>query len=432
MLVFEIVLQNNLLTLVDILNMYCLKKNYIKNYNFCLESGLLYNIDNKKLKNIIYKNKFLEKLDIYFCTNFTFKTFRILSKQLKNLLYLTICNSHIFDSGLHIIANNCKKLKYISLNNCKFITDNGIKVLVRDCRTITTLSLDYCNITNNSLKYISRYLHGIINLSICFCYLITDIGLIYLANRCKNIETLYLIDTYITDFGMYNIIMNCKYINSIDLIHCNLITDDTIERFYNLQYICDINLGNVIYITDYSVQLLFNKCINLKNFTIINNNRITDKSFKLLNNKSCNLEKLNLSYCNNITDKSLKIICKYWYTLKELNLKSTNITDVSAKYIADNCIFIEIINFQNTKITNIAIKNIALFCDLLKKFNLSKCKNISYDGIRYIFYYCKNLMYLSIPKYNQIRSNHFNNEICKYLEYIYIDNMDPVKLNKIK
>jgi len=73
-----------------------------------------------------------------------------------------------------------------------------------------------------------------------------------------------------------------------------------------------------------------------------------------------------------------------------------------------------------------------LYCDLLKRLNLSRCKNITYDGIRYIFYYCKKLIYLSIYKYEKIRSDHFNNEICKYLQYIYIDNMDPVNLHKIK
>lgn len=432
MLAIELVLSNNFLTLIDILKLYCLRKNYLNKFKYCLESGILDKPNNNKLINILCKNIYLQKLDIFFCNTFTFKTFRIISKKLINLKYLTINNSKVYDSALHIISNNCKNLEFISLNNCKHITDNGIKILARDCKKIYTISLDCCNITNNSLRYISRYLPNISNISFCCCYSITDIGLIYLANKCKLLTNIYLIDTYITDFGLYNILLNCKFIQYLDLLYCSMVTDETVYSFYKLEYLIDLHLGNITYVTDYSIQNIFNKCKMLENLTIYKCDTITDLSFKLLNKNSCKLINLNLSYCSKITDKSLKNICKYCYTLQSINLKSTNITDLSAKYIAEDCIFINDINLENTNITNIGLKNICLYCDLLKKLNLSRCKNISYKGIRYIFYYCKNLIYLSIYKYEKIRSHHFNNKICKYLQYVYIDNMDPVKLHKIK
>lgn len=432
MLVLEIVLYNNLLTLVDIISLYCVSKKYNKKYKYCLNSGNLNNPNNDKLQRIFYDNINLKKLDIYFCNRFTFKTFRVLTKSLKNLKYLTINNSRIYDLALHIIANNCKHLEFISLNSCKYITDNGIKIFVRDCKTITTISLDCCNITNNSLRYIGRYSPQILNLSLCCCYSITDLGLIYLANSCKKLITLYLIDTHITDFGLYNITINCKQLYCLDLVYCNLITDETIYSFNDLHYISILYLGNMSYITDDSIQLLLNKCITLQIFSLYKCDSITDNAFKLINNNSCKIIELDLSYCNKITDKSMKIICKYWNTLEKINIKSTNITNETAKYITNNCKCIKEINLENTKITDIAVKYIALYCDLLEIINLSKCSNITYDGVRYIFNYCKNLRYVSLYKYKNIRKYHFTNKVCKYLENVYIDNMEPVKLCKIK
>ena len=231
---------------------------------------------------------------------------------------------------------------------------------------------------------------------------------------------------------MYNITTNCKNLYGLDLLYCNLITDETIYLFYNLIYISKLYLGNMSYITDNSIQLLFNKCINLRILSLYKCDNITDNAFKLLNNKKCHIIDLDLSDCNKITDKSMKIICKYWHTLEILNLKSTNITDVSIKYITYNCLFIKDINLENTNITDIAVKYITVYCDNLKRFNLSRCCNITIDGIRSIFYYCKYLQFLSLYKYKNIRRYHFNNKVCKYLEVVYIDNMEPVQLCKIK
>ncbi|GJX39143.1 ribonuclease H-like domain-containing protein [Tanacetum coccineum] len=109
---------------------------------------------------------------------------RILGLALeKNLEPKVDYESDFDDDGLCAVANACCQLESVSLSRRLHVGDVGVVSILRSSKNITSLDLGRCvKVTDESLKAIGEATR-LRSLNLQGCYLITDLGLKYLATR---------------------------------------------------------------------------------------------------------------------------------------------------------------------------------------------------------------------------------------------------------
>ncbi|GJZ50628.1 leucine-rich repeat, cysteine-containing subtype protein [Tanacetum coccineum] len=170
------------------------------------------------------------------------------------------------DVGLCAIANACIHLDYVDLSGRLGFREIGIGSLVRSCKKLTTLIIGNCvTVTDKSLKMI-REATRLEKLDLQGCYMISNLGLEYLANgKLKHcLRTLYLDKCdRITDNGIIYL-KKLVSLRELGFSRCGAnITDYgfvALCELPNLEILCLNFLTNI---TDISLIEIGRKCLNL-------------------------------------------------------------------------------------------------------------------------------------------------------------------------
>nr|GEX50209.1 hypothetical protein [Tanacetum cinerariifolium] len=182
------------------------------------------------------------------------------------------------DVGLLAVADACSHLVYVDVSKRLRFKEIGIGSLVRSCKNLRTLILTGCvNVTDKSLKIIAEA--TCLNaLNLRGCYLISDLGLEYLANGdLKNcLHTLYLSECdRITDNGIIHL-KKLVTLSSLSFLLCgDEITDYGIVALCELPNIKSLNLDFLINITDISLLEIGRKYLNIMSISFSGCKRIT-------------------------------------------------------------------------------------------------------------------------------------------------------------
>ncbi|GJT46134.1 leucine-rich repeat, cysteine-containing subtype protein [Tanacetum coccineum] len=170
------------------------------------------------------------------------------------------------DVGLVAIANACGHLVNVNLSGRLGFREIGIGSLVRSCKKLTTLIIGNCvTVTDKSLKMI-REATRLEKLDLQGCYMISNLGLEYLANgKLKHcLETLYLNSCdRITDNGIIHL-KKLASLRTLGLSRCGAnITDYGVVALCELPNLEILHLDFLINITDISLLEIGRKCLNL-------------------------------------------------------------------------------------------------------------------------------------------------------------------------
>nr|GEV59134.1 hypothetical protein [Tanacetum cinerariifolium] len=207
------------------------------------------------------------------------------------------------DVGLQAVGDACIHLVYVDLSGRLRFKEIGIGSLVRSCKKLSTLILTDCvNVTDKSLKIIAEatclkilHLQG--------CYLISDLGLEYLANgdfkHC--LDRLYLGKCdRITDNGIIHL-KKLVTLSTLSFDRCGgKITDYGIVALCELPNIKSLNLERLFNITDISLLEIGRKCLNITSVSFDGCRRITGVGLRAFSGHR-HLLVLNLISCYNIS-----------------------------------------------------------------------------------------------------------------------------------
>ncbi|GKE19195.1 leucine-rich repeat, cysteine-containing subtype protein [Tanacetum coccineum] len=182
------------------------------------------------------------------------------------------------DVGLQAVADACIHLVYVNLRGRLHFTEIGIGSLVRSCKNLRTLVLIDCvNVTDKALKIIAEAT-CLNTLNLQGCYLISDLGLEYLANgdlkHC--LDRLYLDKCdRITDNGIIHL-KKLVTLSYMSFLRCGgKITDYGIVSLCELPNIESLNLDYLFNITDISLLEINCKCLNIFSISFNGCKRIT-------------------------------------------------------------------------------------------------------------------------------------------------------------
>ncbi|XP_045049787.2 F-box and leucine-rich repeat protein 13 isoform X1 [Desmodus rotundus] len=249
--------------------------------------------------------KNLQELNVSDCPTLTDESMRYISEGCSGVLYLNLSNTtitnrtmrllpRIGDTGLKYFLDGpastrirelnlsnciqlgdasivklpecCPHLNYLSLRNCKHVTDGGIESII-NIFSLISVDLSGTSISNEGLMILSRH-KKLKELSLSECDKITNIGIQAFCKGSLILEHLdvsycpQLSDEFITALAIY-----CINLTSLNIAGCPKITDSAMEVLSaKCGYLHILDTSGCVLLTD---QMLENLQIGCKQLRIL-------------------------------------------------------------------------------------------------------------------------------------------------------------------
>ena len=326
------------------------------------------------------------------------------------------------DNSVKYILDGCDNITIMKLNGCHKITDHSILYIkVKLSLNLKEIHLSGTNITDNGIENLVSSCLNLIFIDILYCLLLTEKSINYISIHCNKLEYLITDIKYGSDIFLklgincpkIKEVDLCRFINNYSIIELSkiLLSLDTIDLYeYNKIYPIEFNNENLIEISE--------NFKNIKRISLMSDdiNEIGINSLALNCNK---LEEIYLSNCMNIDDNCIKIISKNCPNLKTIELNNCkNISDISLFNISNYCNNLRRIHLQYTNISDIGLKEIFMKCRRLKEIFLEGC-NITDNVLEYIHDYCEYLTTVNISNNPKINKDN----LLLFLQNLKIENI---------
>ncbi|XP_068132322.1 F-box and leucine-rich repeat protein 13 isoform X2 [Hyperolius riggenbachi] len=284
----------------------------------------------------------------------------------------------------------CKNLQDLNVSECQSLNDEALRVICEGCPALLYLNLSHTNITNATLRVMSRYLLNLQYLSLAYSRKFTDKGLQYLgsgkgchkiiyldlsgctqisvdgfkhiAAGCSSVQHLKINDMFtLTDNCIITLLEKCQNITSVSLLGSPHLTDSAFKVLAHGKKLVKIRIEGNNWITDASIKAISRSCPSLNHIYLADCQKITDISLKAISSLK-NITVLNVADCIRISDPGVRQVLEgpSGSKLRELNLT--------------NCL----------RVSDLSLLRIAQKCHNLNFLNIRFCENVSDSGIELV------------------------------------------------
>ncbi|XP_074873116.1 F-box and leucine-rich repeat protein 13 [Carettochelys insculpta] len=282
-------------------------------------------------------------------------------------------------SALHWLSfksiSECKNLQDLNVSECQGLNDESMRLISEGCPALLYLNLSYTDITNGTLRLLSRSFSNLQYLSLAYCRKFTDKGLQYLGSG-----------------------KGCHKLIYLDLSGCIQISLDGFRFIANsCSGIKHLIINDMPTLTDKCIQALVEKCQDIMSVVFLDSPHLSDVAFKAL--AECKLVKVRIEGNNRITDLSFKLMSKSCPQIKHIYMVDCQkITDVSLKTISP-LKYILVLNLADC--VRISDAGLRIFLEgssgtKLRELNLTNCIYVTDSSLMKIAQRCHNLTYLNI------------------------------------
>ncbi|XP_073429739.1 F-box and leucine-rich repeat protein 13 [Dendrobates tinctorius] len=281
----------------------------------------------------------------------------------------------------------CRNLQDLNLAECRNVNEDAIRVICEGCPALLYLNLSHTDITNSTIRVMSRYLLNLQYLSVAYSRKFTDKGLQYLGSGkgCHKIIYLDLSGcTQISVDGFRYIADGCASLQHLKINDMFTLTDNCITTLLEkCQNIVSISLLGSPHLSDAAFKILAQgrKLVKIR---IEGNSRITDGSIKAISRSSPNLNHIYIADCQKITDISLKNLASL-KNIAVLNVADCiRISDPGVRQVVEGPSGNKIreLNLTNClRVSDLSLLRIAQKCHNLNFLSLRYCENVTDSGI---------------------------------------------------
>ncbi|XP_077194195.1 F-box and leucine-rich repeat protein 13 isoform X2 [Paroedura picta] len=269
----------------------------------------------------------------------------------------------------------CRNLQTLNVSKCQGLNDELMRLVSEGCPALLHLNLSHTDITNGTLRLLSRSFSNLQYLNLAYCRKFTDKGLQYLGSG-----------------------RGCHKLISLDLSGCLQIS---VDGFKNIAKSCSgiqhLTINDMPTLTDRCIQALVGKCQKIISIEFNEAPHVSDIAFKAL--AECQLVKIKIEGSNRITDLSFKLMNKHWPSLDRICMPDCQkITDTGLKLIAPLA-NIAVLNLSDCmRISDAGIKSfVEGFAGLkIRELTLANCSNITDGSLIKIAQRCTSLVYLNL------------------------------------
>ncbi|KAI5640590.1 f-box-like domain-containing protein [Phthorimaea operculella] len=328
----------------------------------------------------------LKVLDIGLCTRVTDQTLVYIAKNLVNLEHLNIqrCRA-VTDLGVAEVQK-LKKLKYLNISECELITKEGLKkgICAQVNQVMEELDIHSLNIDQDCLVMISDSLPNLRYLNISYCF------------------------NAVTDTSIQVIFKNQVNLRVLLMSHCDKVSDAGLTGMGKvdaeggddgpiMSTHDEIDAHPRIHLGSRAEEEIVRDARRKRDVMRMCEKLTMDNftGYSLARLKS--LQHLDITYCNRITDVSF-IYAFNFKELVNLNLsKCQQITCEGIEHLVKNCSSIEYLNLIDCyNLNDDAIKEIAKGLKRLQRLELRGCNQLTDKSLEHIRSHCKKLKYLDV------------------------------------
>ncbi|XP_048356504.1 dynein regulatory complex subunit 6 isoform X2 [Sphaerodactylus townsendi] len=269
----------------------------------------------------------------------------------------------------------CKNLQELNVSKCQGLNDELMRLVSEGCPALLHLNLSHTDITNGTLRLLSRSFSNLQHLNLAYCRKFTDKGLQYLGSG-----------------------RGCHKLIYLDLSGCLQIT---VEGFKSIAKSCSgiqhLVINEMPTLTDRCIQALVGKCQKIISVEFNEAPHVSDIAFKAL--AECQLIKIKIEGSNRVTDLSFKMMSKHWPCLDRIGMiDCQKITDTGLKLIAPLA-NVAVLNLSDcTRISDAGLKSFAegFAGSKIRELTLANCSTITDNTLIIIAERCIRLVYLNL------------------------------------
>uniref|UniRef100_A0A1E1W7Q5 F-box domain-containing protein n=2 Tax=Pectinophora gossypiella TaxID=13191 RepID=A0A1E1W7Q5_PECGO len=328
----------------------------------------------------------LKVLDIGLCTRVTDQTLVYICKDLVNLEHLNIqrCRA-VTDLGVAEL-HKLKKLKSLNISECELITKDGLEkgVCSEVNEVMEELDIHSLNLDQTALVMISEKLPKLRSLDVSFCF------------------------NAVTDTSIQVVFKNQVFLHTLKMSHCDKVSDAGLTGMGKVETEGD-DEGPImstyddaephprIYLGSRAEEEIVRDARRKRDVMRMCEKLTMDNftGYSLARMKG--LRELDVSSCNKITDVSLT----YAFNFKELvnlNLsRCQQITHEGIEHLVKNCPSIELLNLIDCyNLKDEAIKEIVKYLKRLQQLELRGCNQLTDQTLEAVRSHCEKLKFLDV------------------------------------
>ena len=154
-----------------------------------------------------------------------------LSEKCSFLTHFGICSELITDLAVQKLAENCRLLTYLDLDNCENITDKSLAAIAVSCQLLKQLILNECvEITDNGIIAISKSCLHLESIDVSSCINVGNLSILALATNNQRLKSVICDDCRdISDVAVTNLLANCKNLSLLEARGTN-VTENVISH----------------------------------------------------------------------------------------------------------------------------------------------------------------------------------------------------------
>nr|XP_056702452.1 dynein regulatory complex subunit 6 [Euleptes europaea] len=280
----------------------------------------------------------------------------------------------------------CRNLQELNVSKCQGLNDELMRLVSEGCPALLNLNLSHTDITNGTLRLLSRSFSNLQYLNLAHCRKFTDKGLQYLGSGRGCHKLIYLDLSgclQISVEGFKNIAKSCSGIQHLTINEMPTLTDRCIQALVGkCQKIISVEFNEAPHVSDIAFKALA-EC-QLVKIKVEGSNRITDRSFNLMSKHWPFLDRICMADCQKITDTGLRLIAPL-SNIAVLNLSDCmRISDAGLKSFIEGfagSVIRELTLANCSTITDNSLIKIAQSCTKLVYLNLRSCQGLTDTGI---------------------------------------------------
>ncbi|KAJ1415988.1 hypothetical protein B484DRAFT_401290 [Ochromonadaceae sp. CCMP2298] len=148
------------------------------------------------------------------------------SASLRKLKTLDLGECPLTDKGLLAVAEGCKRLTFLNLQNCTELTDISVVAVVTQNSKLRLLNLSGCSkITSKSVAAAGRSCPELTSINLSRCCQVSDKGIKCLALGCRNLQAVNVAGLLkMSEDSMFALATKCRGLLSLNLTGCERIT----------------------------------------------------------------------------------------------------------------------------------------------------------------------------------------------------------------
>ncbi|XP_045459134.1 F-box/LRR-repeat protein 14 [Melitaea cinxia] len=352
----------------------------------CLQLNTCDQLTNAGIISLTTHQQTLRELDIGLCTRVTDQSLMYISENLIHLEYLNIQRCRAVTNLGVAELSKLKKLKRLNISQCELITREGIEkgICKEENITMQELDINSLNLVQTGVIMISETLTNLRFIDLSFCF------------------------NAVTDTSIQVIFKNQLLLHTLKISYCDKVSDAGLTGMGKVEtegddegpVMSSYNEGNVpnrIHLGSRAEEEIIRDARRKRDVMRMCEKLSMDSysGYSLARIKS--LRELNISGCNRITDVSLT----YAFSFKELlslNLsRCQQITVDGIKHLVKNCPSIEYLNLNDCySLKDDAVIEIVKGLPRLQYLELRGCNQLTDKTLEAIKDYCKILKVLDI------------------------------------